>query len=125
MRPSRRQRFDSWIGKIPWRRERLPTPVLWPGEFYGQSMGSQRVGHDGVTFTFTVASNTEGVHMVCGKSLNVYREKPWVRCYIPEPCAKGGVLAVRQPGGKGHEHLIAHVASAALGHTALLVDSLC
>ena len=29
----RRHRFDSWIGKIPWRRERLPTPVLWPREF--------------------------------------------------------------------------------------------
>ena len=24
-----------WVGKIPWRRERLPTPVLWPGEFQG------------------------------------------------------------------------------------------
>ena len=27
--------FDSWVGKIPWRRERLPTPVFWPGEFHG------------------------------------------------------------------------------------------
>ena len=27
--------FDPWVGKIPWRRERLPTPVFWPGEFYG------------------------------------------------------------------------------------------
>ena len=26
--------FDHWVGKIPWRRERLPTPVSWPGEFY-------------------------------------------------------------------------------------------
>ena len=26
---------QSWVGKIPWRRERLPTPVFWPGEFYG------------------------------------------------------------------------------------------
>ena len=26
---------DPWVGKIPWRRERLPTPVFWPGEFYG------------------------------------------------------------------------------------------
>ena len=25
-----------WVGKIPWRRERLPTPVLLPGEFHGQ-----------------------------------------------------------------------------------------
>ena len=27
--------FDSWFGKIPWRRKRLPTPVFWPGEFHG------------------------------------------------------------------------------------------
>ena len=26
---------QSWVGKIPWRRERLPTPVLWPREFNG------------------------------------------------------------------------------------------
>ena len=25
--------FDPGVGKIPWRRERLPTPVFWPGEF--------------------------------------------------------------------------------------------
>ena len=27
--------FDPWFGKIPWRRERLPTPVFQPGEFHG------------------------------------------------------------------------------------------
>ena len=27
--------FNPWFGKIPWRRERLPTPVFWPGEFHG------------------------------------------------------------------------------------------
>ena len=26
----------SWVGKIPWERERLPTPVFWPREFYGR-----------------------------------------------------------------------------------------
>ena len=25
----------SRVGKIPWRRERLPTLVFWPGEFHG------------------------------------------------------------------------------------------
>ena len=30
-----RPRFDPWVGKIPWRRERLPTPVFWPGECHG------------------------------------------------------------------------------------------
>ena len=27
--------FDPWVGRIPWRRESLPTPVFWPGEFHG------------------------------------------------------------------------------------------
>ena len=27
--------FNPWIGKIPWRRERLPTLVFWPREFHG------------------------------------------------------------------------------------------
>ena len=27
--------FDPWLGKIPRRRESLPTPVFWPGEFHG------------------------------------------------------------------------------------------
>ena len=26
--------FDPWDGKIPWRRERPPIPVFWPGEFH-------------------------------------------------------------------------------------------
>ena len=26
----------SWVGKIPWRREQLPTPVFLPGESHGQ-----------------------------------------------------------------------------------------
>ena len=31
----RRLGFHSWVGKIPGRWERLPTPVFWPGEFHG------------------------------------------------------------------------------------------
>ena len=27
--------LELWLGKIPWRRERLPTLVFWPGEFHG------------------------------------------------------------------------------------------
>ena len=29
--------LNPWVGKMPWRRERLPTPVFWPGEFHGLS----------------------------------------------------------------------------------------
>ena len=32
----KRPGFDTWVGKITWRREWLPTPVFWPGEFHGQ-----------------------------------------------------------------------------------------
>ena len=31
-----RPRFDPWVGKIPWRREWLPTPVFLPREVHGQ-----------------------------------------------------------------------------------------
>ena len=27
--------FVPWVGKIPWRRKRQPTPVLLPGESHG------------------------------------------------------------------------------------------
>ena len=29
-------RFDPWVGKIPWRRAREPTPVFLPGKSPGQ-----------------------------------------------------------------------------------------
>ena len=43
--------FNPWVGKIPWRRACLSTPVSLPGEFQDrgawQSMGSQRVDDQG------------------------------------------------------------------------------
>ena len=33
----RRPRFDPWVRKIPWRRERQPSPVFLPGELYRQT----------------------------------------------------------------------------------------
>ena len=32
----RRPRFDSWVRKIHWRKDRLPTPVSLPGESHEQ-----------------------------------------------------------------------------------------
>ena len=32
----RRPGFDPWVGRIPWRREWLLTPVFLPGESHGQ-----------------------------------------------------------------------------------------
>ena len=35
------------LGRFPWRKERLPPPAFWPGEFQGlQCMGSRRVRHN-------------------------------------------------------------------------------
>ena len=31
-----RHGFDPWVGKTPWRRARLSTPVFLPGESHGQ-----------------------------------------------------------------------------------------
>ena len=28
--------FDYWVGNTPWRREKLPIPVFWPGQFHRQ-----------------------------------------------------------------------------------------
>ena len=37
----RRHRFNPWVGKSPWRRKRLPTPVFLPGKAHGQrSLGA-------------------------------------------------------------------------------------
>ena len=35
-RSCRRLGFDPWVGKIPWRRAWLPTPVFLPGESHEQ-----------------------------------------------------------------------------------------
>ena len=35
--------FDPWVGKIPWRRERLPSPVFWPREFHGCPWGRKEL----------------------------------------------------------------------------------
>ena len=43
----RRPGFSPWVGKIPWRREWLPTPVFLPGESHGQRslVGCSPCGH--------------------------------------------------------------------------------
>ena len=31
-----RHGFDTWVGKVPWRRAWQPTPEFLPGESHGQ-----------------------------------------------------------------------------------------
>ena len=35
--------FHPWVGKIPWRRERLSTPEFWPREFHGGKVPAEDV----------------------------------------------------------------------------------
>ena len=68
-----RPEFSPWVGKIPWRRKWIPTPVLLPGEFHGQrsmvdyspwgykeSDMTERLST--LIFIFTVECTPEGVH---------------------------------------------------------------
>ena len=73
---------DSWVGKIPWRKERLPTPVFWPKESHG--MGSQKVGHNWATFTFIY-------HLSC--------EDKWVIQYLSQsiPCSAAKLCLILRP----------------------------
>ena len=49
-RSHRKQEFDPWVGKIPWRRKLQPTPVFlpekipWPEE--PDKLQSKRMRHD-------------------------------------------------------------------------------
>ena len=45
--------FNPWVGKIPWRRERLPTPVFWPGELHGLYSPWGHKGSDMTEWLFT------------------------------------------------------------------------
>ena len=48
----KRPGFDPWVGKIPLRRERLPIPVFWPGEFqrgHKESDTTERLSFSPVT----------------------------------------------------------------------------
>ena len=55
----RRSRFDSQVGKIPWRRKWQHTPVFLPGKSYGQRslLGYSPQGHKRVAKDMTQGLN--------------------------------------------------------------------
>ena len=50
-RRRKRLRFNPWVGKIPWRRKRQPTPVFLPGKSHAQRslVGYSPQGHKSQT----------------------------------------------------------------------------
>ena len=69
--------LDPWVGKIPWRREWLPTPVFLPGEFHGQGSlaGYSPWGYkeSGTTELLTLYSFTSR-HLYCDHILYTQEE---------------------------------------------------
>ena len=63
-----RRGFDPWIGKIPRGRERLPTPVFWPGEFHGLC---SPWGHKESDTTERLTLSTENVSCLSVKIQNL------------------------------------------------------
>ena len=69
--------FLRWAdGKIPWRKERLPTPVFWPGELHGfqSPWGHQELD---TTEQFSLSDGQTGL---CGWGLHSQRE---LSCHLP------------------------------------------
>ena len=79
----RRAWFDSWVGKIPWRRDRLPTPV-----FLGFAGGSDGKESPAMWETWVPSLGWEN-----GKI-------PWRRERLPTPIFWPGKFPWREePGG--------------------------
>ena len=78
--------FDPWVGKIPWRREGLPTPVLWPGKCHrlNNAWGSQRVGHDWATLPSSLTHSLTwwGQRASFAEACAPWRRSPCTSCFV-------------------------------------------
>ena len=57
----RRRGFDTWVGKIPWRKKWQPTPVFLPGKFHGER---NLVVH-GITRVRPNLATKQQQHVIC------------------------------------------------------------
>ena len=71
--------FNLWVGKIPWRKEWLPTPVFWPGEFHKLYSSWGRKESD-TTERLALLSNTNNISAATelGK-----RQRNVILCMVP------------------------------------------
>ena len=63
-RRCKRHGFDPWVGKIPWRRKRLPTLVFLSGKSHGQRslMGYSPQGHKELDTTEHIHTRSKHTH---------------------------------------------------------------
>ena len=89
----RRHWFHPWVGKIPWRRKRQPTPVFLPGESHGRRslvgyspIGSQRTGPDLATKQQVKVSSSDPGRVSMSVKLSLRpRLVPTLRPLQPSP----------------------------------------
>ena len=98
----RRPWFDSWVGKIPWRRDRLPTLIflVFPGDSDGEEStcnagdsglipGSGRSPGEGIGSSLQYSWASLVAQMVkncqqCGRP-GLVGKIPWRRAWQPSP----------------------------------------
>ena len=68
--------LDRWVGKIPLRRERLPTPVFLPAESHGQ----------------------RSLAGYCPRSCKESDMTEQLAIFISPPCSLWGIPQVKAPG---------------------------
>jgi len=95
--------LDPWVGKISWRRERLPTPVFWPGEVHGlysprghkESDTMERVFILTIPNTkcFIAKTTTKGKELLLdGKNVHSLRRYKILNTYRPTACVRAQSL---------------------------------
>ena len=102
----RRPGFDPWVQKIPWRRERLPTPVFWPREFHRLYSPWGRKESDRTERLSLSPRWLSGKESACHcRRLQIQRFDPWVgkipwrRKWQPTPVFLMEKLWTEEPGG--------------------------
>ena len=72
---------ETWVQKIPWRKERLPTPVFWPGEFHGVYSSWDQKESD-MTERLSLSPSVYFCHMFLVSSASV-RSMPFLSFIVP------------------------------------------
>ena len=67
-----RPEFNPWVGKTPWRREKLPTPVFWPGEFHGLHIPWGRKESDRTVHVSLSLSLYEYITLIIHLSMDIW-----------------------------------------------------
>ena len=97
----RRPGFHPWVWKIPWRREKLPTPVFLPAEFHGSYSLWGRKESD--TTEGLVPSISRDIPLI-----QIRLESPSaIWCFFPEASQNPHTCICRvstSPAGQKHQH---------------------